>query len=210
MKFFFIVFLSFFLSVTINAQDYKVFPENDTSILYQKKSYPALKNIDNKSQFHLSAGASVTSYGKNTSFTKWVAPSMTYQLTLKLNLHVGTLIINGNSMPSYFSGEQQNNQQANPTQAFLFLSGDYQINNAIRLRATTFNELKSANSLNNSFNYNQIGVDIKLANNLFFSADFIDSRGSSPFMPFSTGRLNNMNNGFGNSLFGNSFMDGFR
>jgi hypothetical protein len=205
MKYVLIFVLSFFLSLPLIAQKNYALTGDDSLELFRKKSYPALRSIDNKTQFHLNAGASYTSWGKNSVFSKWIAPEMSYQLNPKLTIHVGTMILNENSPISYFNSEQQQSIKPDPTRAFLYLSGDYQLNKSIRLRATTFNELKSKNPYLDAFSYNQIGIDVKLANNLFLSADFIDVRGSSPYAPFNSSRLFRMDDYSGNPLFGNIF-----
>ncbi len=210
MKYLYTILINVMLMNSLFAQSEDNQQHKDTSLLYQKKSYPALNKYDQKMKFHLSTGASVTSFGNNTIFTKWIAPGMSYQVSPKLNLHFGSLILDGNlNYPSYNSEFAGTIDRNNPTQAFLYISGDYQLNKSIRFRATTFNEIPGNNSNQNSFNFNQVGIDIKVTDNFFISADFINQKGQQPFGIYNNNRFNDANSSFGNGFINNGLFNTF-
>ncbi|MFZ4398610.1 MAG: hypothetical protein ACOYO1_01145 [Bacteroidales bacterium] len=184
--------------------------DNDTTLLFQKKRYPAINKADNKIQLHFSTGASVTSYGNSTIFNKWIAPGFTYQVNPKINLHFGSLIVNGNENFSMYSNEQSNRVSNNLTRNFLYLSGDYKISNSIRLRATTFNEVGNKNAIQNNYYYNQMGIDIKVTDNFYISADFINEKGRRPFGIYNSNMFFDANDYLGNSFFSNTLQNTFR
>ena len=167
--------------------------------IFVPKKLNLLNENTNKTRFHLSMGGSVTSFDNNSIFSKWVAPELTYQLNPKLNLHLGTMYLNENMNINRYNSENTLVQtNSNYTRAFVYLSGDYQLNKKIRLRATTFNEIPQKNSNIENFGYNQIGFDLKITDNLYMSADFISVKGrmfsSNPFyestLPFGRGAFN--------------------
>ena len=195
-----LIFTSLFSQNTNNLQD------KDTSILFQKKAYPALNKYDNKLQFHFQTGASLTSFGNNTIFSKWISPSFSYKVNPKLNLHFGTLVLNENANYPSFNSEMQNLSNTNPTHLYLNLSGDYQVTKSIRLRATTFNELPNGNTPQN---YNQMGIDIKVTDNFFISADFINQKGQAYQGMYNSSLFFNSDSYRGNSFMNNIFMNSF-
>lgn len=184
MKTFLIFLFSLLLSSSLIAQNIrKGFGQDSLSILEETN----LKaNFEKKSQFHLSMGGSLTSFNNNTLFSKWVAPEFSYQINPKLNLHIGTMYLNENfNINSYNSENQQINTNRNFTRAFVYLSGDYQLNKNIRLRATTLNEIPVKSSPYDNYGFNQFGFDLKITDNLYMSADFISIRGRSPVSIYS-------------------------
>lgn len=155
--------------------------------IFVPKKFNLLNENTNKTRFHLSMGGSVTSFDNNSIFSKWVAPELTYQLNPKLNLHLGTMYLNENMNINRYNSENTLVQtNSNYTRAFVYLSGDYQLNKKIRLRATTFNEIPQKNSNIENFGYNQIGFDLKITDNLYMSADFISVKGRRPVSMFSS------------------------
>jgi hypothetical protein len=191
------------------SQNPNYLQENDSSLIFQKKTYPSFNKYDNKLQFHFSTGASVFTSGKTTVFTKWISPGFTYQVNPKLNLHLGSLMLNGNNN-QYFNSEQQNFERNNPNQVFLYISGDYQITKSIKFKATSFNELKEKNSNQNNYYYNQMGIDIKVNDNFFISADFINEKGNRPFGIYNNSMFFNANDYQGNGFFNNVMHNSFR
>ena len=207
MKYLYVILFNILIFTSLYSQNANYFKDNDTSALFQKKTYPALNKYDNKMQFHFSTGASVTSFGNNTVFSKWIAPSFTYQVNPKLNLHFGTFILDENAPHFLFNSEMPNAGNTNSTHAYLNLSGDYQVTKSIRFRATTFNELPNGNPAQNYFYYNQMGIDIKVTDNFFISADFINQKGNQPFGMYNSGSMFfDSNDYMGNGLLNNIFI----
>ena len=198
-----LIFTSLFSQNAYNLQD------KDTSALFQKKTYPALNKYDNKLQFHFQTGASVTSFGNNTVFSKWIAPSFSYKVNPKLNLHFGTLVLDENANYLSFNSEMQNSAKINSTHVYLNLSGDYQVTKSIRFRATTFNELPNGNTPQNYFYYNQMGIDIKVTDNFFISADFVNQRGQASYGMYNNSMFFNSDDYRGNNFMNNIFMNSF-
>ena len=120
------------------------------------------------------------------------------------------MVLNGNSNDQSFNNELLNAEKRNPTQAFLYISGDYQLNKSIRFRATTFNEIQGKNTNQNSYNFNQLGIDIKVTDNFFISADFITEKGQRPFGMYNNSMFNNVNDSFGNGFMNHTHLNTFR
>ena len=209
MKYLYATLISILIFTSLYSQNDNYLKNNDTSVLFQKKVYPALNKYDNKMQLHFSTGVSFSSFGNNTLFSKWIAPSFSYQVNPKLNLHFGTLISDENSNYQSFNSEQKNINRSNPTQAFIYISGDYQVTKSIRFRATTFNELPNGNPTQNYFYYNQMGVDIKVTDNFFISADFTN-RNNCNFGMYNSSMFFDSNDYMGNGFFNTIFTNAFR
>ncbi len=146
---------------------------------YIKKHFASTENM----HFSFQTGASVMSFGNSSVFSTYVAPQLNFSLTPKLNITVGTIALNSNfnNMMYYNYNEGTTSTVPNSTQMFIYLQGDYQVNNRIKIRGTTFREItNSSNPNNNPFSFNQIGVDFKISDNIFMSADFIQSSGRPP------------------------------
>ena len=205
-----LILFNILITTSLFSQNTDSLKDKDTLLLFQKKTYPAFNNYDQKIQFHLSTGASVISFGNSSVFTQWIAPGFTYQVSPKLNLHFGSMVLNGNSNSQFFNNEQPTLEKRNSTQAFIYISGDYQLNKSIRFRATTFHEMKGKNSNQNSYSYNQLGVDIKVTDNFFISADFINENGQRPFGMYNNSMFNDCNNSFGGGFINNGHLNTFR
>ena len=192
------------------SQDANYLRDNDTSLLFQKKNYPAISKYDNKMQFRITTGASVSTNGNNSNFSQWIVPSFSYQINPKLNLHFGSLILNGNQNYPSFNNEIISSPQYNSTQTFLYISGDYQLNKSIRFRATTFNEIQDKKSNQQNYYYNQMGVDIKVTDNFTISADFINEKGRRPFGIYNSNKYFDQYDYNGNGFFNNVLINTFR
>ncbi len=152
---------------------------NDLPRPYAKKS---LMN-DDKMHFSFQTGVNAMSFGKSSMVSTFVAPQLTYQVNPKLNITVGTIALNSNfnNMMYYNYNEGTSTAVPNSTQMFLYLKGDYQLTDRIRLRGTTFREVSnSSNPTSNPFSFNQVGIDFKISDHVSMSADFIQSKGQYP------------------------------
>ncbi len=133
--------------------------------------------------FSFQTGASAMSFGNSSVFTTFVAPQLSFSLSPKLNITVGTIALNSNfnNMMYYNYNEGTTTAAPNASQMFLYLKGEYQVNERLRLRGSTFREVSnSANPANNPFSFNQVGVDFKINDNMSISADIIQSKGQYP------------------------------
>ncbi len=210
MKYFFAFLFNVLIFTSLLSQNVNYLRDNDTSLLFQKKNYPAINKYDNKMQFHITTGASVTTNGNNSIFSQWIAPSFSYQINPKLNLHFGSLILNGNQNYPSFNKEILAAPQTNSTQTFIYISGDYQLNKSIRFRATTFNEIQDKKSMQQNYYYNQMGVDIKITDNFVISADFINEKGRRPFGIYNSNKFFDQYDYNGNGFFNNGLINTFR
>ncbi len=209
MKYLYTILFNVLIFTSLYSQNINNLQDNDTTALFQKKVYPALNKYDNKLQFHFQTGASVSSFGNNTLFSKWIAPSFSYKVNPKLNLHFGTFVLNENANYPSLNSEMHNAAKTDPTRVFLNLSGDYRLTKSIRLRATTFNELPNGDTPQNYFYYNQLGIDIKVTDNFFISADFINQKGRTSHGMYNNSMFFNSDDYFGNSFFNNIFINTF-
>lgn len=146
---------------------------------YDKRPFSENKRV----QVKVSTGASVMSFGGEALFNTWVAPEVKYQLTQKFSLKVGTVAMYGtmNNFQQYLYKENNTTQTDKLAQYFFYAQGEYKVSDKFTLRGTTMKEL-SDNSLNPSpYSMNHIGFDYKIKDNVIISADFLLSKGNTPW-----------------------------
>ena len=171
-----------------NTDDNNPKQDSSSSIYDNNNSLPrpfvkkSLINDDNM-HFSLQTGVNAMSFGKSSMVSTFVAPELSYRINPKLNITVGTIALNSNfnNMMYYNYNEGTSTAIPNANQMFIYLKGDYQLTDRIRLRGTTFREVSnSSNPTSNPFSFNQLGVDFKISDHVSMSADFIHSNGQPP------------------------------
>ena len=133
-------------------------------------------------RFHLSlqTGVSFFSNGKRSAFNNWIAPAITYDVTPKFNLSVGTIAMFGN--PGYisnFSNESTTSlsQNTNKGHYFLYAQGAYLLNDRVTLRGTILKEIAPNQKNPQAIDFKSVGVDFKISDNFSISADYMVSKG---------------------------------
>ena len=153
----------------------------------------------NKTNFSLQTGLSFYSFGKQSFFDKWIAPGITYNLTSKLHLTIGTV-----AMFSNFGSFQSNTNsegiktvsQNSSGQYFLFAQGDYLLNSKITLRGTILKEIPNAMNPH-PLNINRVGVDYKVSDRCTLSFDCNIVKGYSSSLMRNSGNLDISSSPFG-------------
>ena len=158
----------------------------------------------NKTNFSLQTGVSFCSFGKQNFFDKWIAPGITYSLTSKLHLTIGTVAMFSNfgSFQSKTNSEGIKTLSQNSSgQYFLFAQGDYLLSNKITLRGTILKEVPNAMNPH-PLNINRVGVDYKVSDRCTLSFDCNMVKGYNSSLMRNSGNLNFSSSPFG---FGNVY-----
>lgn len=143
----------------------------------------AKTSFSDKVHLSFQTGLSIYSFGKNSFSDKWIAPSISYNATSKLQFSVGAVAMF--SKPNYlqysFNKEAVNTQKLNTGagQYLLFAQGKYLLSSRITLRGMILREVPN-NPINPyALNINHVGVDFKLSDNFSISADYIMIKGNN-------------------------------
>jgi len=153
----------------------------------------------NKTNFSLNTGLSFYSFGKQNFIDKWIAPEITYKLTSKLHLTVGTVAMFSNfgSFQSMTNSEGLKTFSKNTSgQYFLFAQSDYLLSNKITLRGTILKEIPNAMNPH-PLNINRIGVDYKVSDRCTLSFDCNMVKGYSSSLMRNSGDIDFSSSPFG-------------
>jgi hypothetical protein len=195
-----------------NIGEYYVKPDSSGSPIILNKSDNSSPTIDKRPfsdnkriQVAFQTGASFSTMGNNSIFNTWVAPEIKYQVTPKFSLTAGTVAMYGNygNLQNYISKENSLTNADRLAQYYLFAKGEYKLNDRITFRGTTMKEVSNTSINPNPYSLNHLGIDIKLRDNVFLSADVQVAKGRTPFGMY----YNNPYNpsfGYGNSFFSSS------
>ena len=139
------------------------------------------KHIPEKVHLSLQTGVSFFSDGKESAFSKYIAPAATYNLTPQFHFTLGTVAMFSNAGYMNYSlnneGVKTVSQNNNKGQYFLFAQGEYLLNSNITLRGTFMREVP-VNQINpNALSLGSVGVDFKITDNFSISADCRISKG---------------------------------
>lgn len=190
----FLLLIPFGFLFSQNPDDFYIKPDNTkfpttntnnqiTQPQYDKRPFSENKKV----QVQLSTGAGVMSFGGQTLFSTWVAPTVKYQLTPKFNLKVGAITMYGNmnNFQNYLYQENNTSKTDRLAQYYFFAQGEYKVNNKFTIRGTTMKEF-SDQSLNPSpYSMNHIGFDYKISDKVTINADFLLSKGNTPWGMYS-------------------------
>ncbi|MBI5219093.1 MAG: hypothetical protein HY958_09205 [Bacteroidia bacterium] len=149
---------------------------------------------DNKKlQVRFQTGVSFASFGGANIFNTWVAPEVKYQLTPKFNLKVGTVAMYSNmsDLQNYIYHENSVTPGQRLAQYFMYAQGEYKVNDKIRLRGTSMREFSDLSINPHPFSLNHLGVDIKLKEKVFLSADIQFAKGNFPYGMYYNGPFGN-------------------
>ncbi|MCF8304207.1 MAG: hypothetical protein K9I94_13100 [Bacteroidales bacterium] len=152
-------------------------------------------NTFSNTDFNLQMGTSIGSYGGGGSvLSSYVAPSFNFDATPKLDIKAGALIMNNN-----FSGFQQSpfmsqsmGLNQNMTDSYLYVQGDYQLNEKLTLsggaikKVNTYNYQQKMNPLAKNYDYSayNIGMRYKVNDNAHIEAQFNLIKGNPYQTPF--------------------------
>lgn len=213
--------LILFLIINFNAwaqnmQDYYVKPEAGTTAIngpgiekYDKRPFSENKRV----QVGFSTGASFSAFGGGNLFSTWVAPEVSYKLTDKFSLKVGTVAMyhTATGLNNYISSENSASRTGRLAQYYLFAQGEYKYSNKLTLRGTTMREFSDISLNSHPYSLNHVGFDYKIMDNMTLSADFMLSKGNTPWGMYSNPYSGNYHNSFysGASPFSGFFARGW-
>ncbi|OFY81140.1 MAG: hypothetical protein A2275_00040 [Bacteroidetes bacterium RIFOXYA12_FULL_35_11] len=201
-----------------NYSEYYVNPDNSTSTpkvgnpvkskadvepVYDKRPFTNDKRV----KVAFQTGASFSSFGNSSLFNTWVAPEVQFQVSPKFKLKVGTVAMYsmGSALQDYLYNENTTDFSNRLAQYYLYAQGEYKINDRLRLRAATIQETPNNVLSSQRFSMNRFGIDWKIKDKVFLSADIQLAQGRSPY---GTGYYNPYYSQFNNGPFsgvGSSF-----
>jgi hypothetical protein len=201
-----------FLNINVNAQQ-----AEDEPVLYKsRKGNSAYSPFFDQPEQHsskrlhtsLQAGTSVgTNFRNGTYWGNYIAPQLSYQVSPRWNLNVGTMVSYSRYNGLMRTAEGYNSTPVSSVQTFVYGQGQYQVSERLRLTGTAFYEMNRFDQLQmnpQATNFNTKGAsmyaDFKISEHFSVGAGVQISNGNnylrnglynnSMFYP-STGRMNN-------------------
>ncbi|MDR2009725.1 MAG: hypothetical protein LBQ22_04510 [Bacteroidales bacterium] len=206
-----------FLSVALSAQ------ESDT--YYYEDDFPAMSQPVSKApfktgktplikeenfKFRLTTGSSFTSFYGNNLFSTYVMPEVRYQFNEKFSISAG-ILTTFNYFPNLSYPGTEGNTPMNSkyyNNNYLFAKGEYQVNDRIRLRAATFFDVGSPSGEGRT-SFNNVGLDLKIAEKTYISADFNIYKTNNKYPTFYSPFGGYFDNFHANPIGNTSFTDRF-
>jgi hypothetical protein len=204
MKRLIILSIALFASVFyVHAQDTEETPAyykeraTSTSGIFSRPTQNQFFETPQRLNFGLQMGTSVgTNFNNGAIWNNFIAPTINYQLTPRLNVRAGTMFIHSNFNTFAFgAGETATPVRTTATQTLLFTQGQYQVNERLSLTGTAYYNINQFNTprMNpQATNFNSKGMsmyaEFKVTPNFSFGAGAQISNGNSMF-----------NNGFSNN-----------
>ena len=229
----FLLFSWAFAGFCQNYSDYYVNPENSNfnpAIGNQIKQNPDIEPVYDKRPFSndkrvkvaFQTGASFTNFGNTSLFNTWIAPEVQFQVSPKFKMKVGTVAMYsmGSALQNYIYQENSSDFSNRLAQYYIYAQGEYKLSDRIRLRAATIQETPNNVMSSQRFSMNRFGIDWKIKDKVFLSADIQLAQGRSPYgtgyynpyySQFNSGPFSGVNSAFSyaGSSFGSSFGSGF-
>ncbi len=168
----------------------------DTTLLFKKgNKLPGsilIRKTPAKIDFDFEAGSNVMfGRGKGSVFNNYISPKATYQPASRLRLSLGTFMMLS-SMPQGFLISQEDNgsNRSHMTSSYIYGSGEYMINDRLRLRGTVmyeinpFNQYKNSreNSFSNNDYFYSIGMDYKVSDHFNIGFEYNKIKTDNPFL----------------------------
>ena len=164
---------------------------DETPVLYKARKTTAKTSplFDTPQRFHfgMQMGTSVgTNFRNGALWSNYVAPQMSYQLSPRWNINVGTVIANNNFNALTRTQEGFAVTPAHQLQTFVYTQGQYLVNDRLRLSGTAFYEINQFNQprMNpQATNFNAKGAsmhaDFKITDHFSVGAGVQISNGNS-------------------------------
>jgi hypothetical protein len=175
----------FFISLLIFSNTFSQSPKSGSttdSIAITSPQTGIHNNNLPSDKLHLSfeTGVSFYSFNKQSSFDKWFAPSLTYDLTSKFHLTVGSIAMFSKPDFQYSlnsEGIKTTPQNTGNGQYFLFAHGAYQLSNRITFTGSILKEVPTGTINPNALSINHVGVDFKVSDAFTISAGCTVAKG---------------------------------
>ena len=139
-------------------------------------------------------GTYFTSFsGYGSSFSTYISPYISYPVNSRFRINAGMTIVNSSlfGIKPLYPMNQENSLNGNIISALIYVSGDYLVNERLKISGTLYKEINLFNSVpgRNSFtDQNAQGgymkVDYKVFENFYIEAGFGYSKGVNPYNPY--------------------------
>jgi hypothetical protein len=194
------------------------FDVSDTTEFSSFTSKPNLLpyNPDKKISVRMEMG---TSFGVGSGggglFGIYAAPHISYKVTPKFRINFGAMIRNSNFINYYnpYGFESLSRFENNITQTFVYIEGEYLVNDRLLVHARGYKEIARFNqpdinskALGLDNGGVALGFDYKVTDNFHFGAEVSFNKGNAPYNPYSP----YLNNGFVPGGFNNPFSNRYR
>jgi hypothetical protein len=131
--------------------------------------------------------------GYGSSFSTYVSPHISYSLNSRLRINAGVTVVNSTlyDVKPWYSMNQESTLNGNFTNALIFVSGDYLVNDRLKLSGTLFKEFNLLNSVTGNNPYSRdnaqgvsMRLDYKVFENFHIEAGFGYSKGANPYQHY--------------------------
>jgi len=212
----------FIALISINAQEQAMqdtlpapmsYDNTDTTEITPFIGNPKLLpyNPDKKISVRMEMGTSFSvGSGGSSLFGVYAAPHVSYKVSPKFRVNFGAMIRNSNFVNYYnpygFESTQRFND--NITQTFVYVEGEYLVNDRLMIHAKGYKEIARFNEPNvnpRALDLDNggvaVGFDYKVNDNFHFGAEVSIHKGNTPYNPYSP----YLNNSFGPRGYSNPF-----
>lgn len=177
LKYIYILFFVFFSIVSLAQSEYyeDEFPYLNNEYNSGKSPMRSKKSqflSEDNFNFRFSTGTSYMNFYGNNLFSSYMMPEVKYKFNDRFSISAG-VIASLNYFPNFTFPNQETSliTDSKMYSYYIFAKGEYLVNDRIRLRGTTiFNP--GSEFAYDRFSFNNIGIDIKIAEKAYFSADF--------------------------------------
>lgn len=179
--------------------------EDTTVLLGHGKEYSDFileRKIPEKLDFDLNVGSNVMfGSGRGSIFNNYIAPKATYSPGSRFQFSVGTFLMLSN-MPADFFQIQENNQgtfRNSFASSYIYGSGEYLVNDRLRLRGSVMYELNPFNQYNNGVKNNllnndyfySLGMDYKVSDSFNIGIEISQIKTDNPFFFYNSNPFGN-------------------
>lgn len=170
--------------------DYYFSTDSNTVVPAAKAATQAdVKSSNNPNHFGLQMGTSFSKFsGRGSMFSNYVAPSWNRQFSPRMNLEVGTVVVNNQlnnlTAPSVFDSRRQPKFNGSFSQFLIYAKGQYLLSNRLLISGSSIKSFSSSPVLSD-FNAATVGIDYKITDNIQIGASFSYSNGYNPYDPYS-------------------------
>lgn len=218
----------FFALISVNAQNQQMldtlpapasYDATDTTEIAPFVGKPNMLpyNPDKKVSLRLEMGTSfsVGTGGGGGLFGVYVAPHVSYKVSPRFRVNFGAMIRNSNYIGYYnpYGFESVSRFDNNITQTFVYVEGEYLVNERLLIHARGYKEIARFNQPNvdpRAMGLDNggvaVGFDYKVTDKFHIGAEVSINKGNNPYNPYNP----YLNNGFMPGGFNNPFSNRYR
>lgn len=156
-------------------------------------------------------GVNFSSNTKSTSFTTFIAPKISYQLSQKFKLNVGLMHYSASPNSVLYMNRNEaifNSSNKNISGNLVFVGGDYQLNKRIILSGAVMMNANGLSDKQKDYKAASFGVDYKVSEHSSIKFETTISTGNNPNYynnPFPNSGSNSFGTGFSNEMNNSTF-----